>query len=158
MKPEKAEFYMKAFWHRSKASWWKSWAPEGRKGQMEMKCILCFYIDWGYSSERCGPWASCFLILSGTCTLQYHSFIFFLRFDNFAWNCEIGTLLNFRGNIIYASSFLIFVKNFTCDAIHLVHILITYLLTKGWSALWYSCWNQLKFTWKLSDIVHKQVC
>ena len=70
-----------------------------------------------------------FLILSWTCTLQYHSFIFILRFDNFAWNCEIGTLLNFRGNIIYASSFLIFVKNFTCDAIHLVHILITYLLT-----------------------------
>ena len=71
--------------------------------------------------------------------VQYHSFIFILRFDNFAWNCEIGTLLNFRGNIIYASSFLIFVKNFTCDAIHLVHILITYLPTKGWSALWYSC-------------------
>jgi hypothetical protein len=62
-------------------------------------------------------------------TVQYHSFIFILRFDNFAWNYEIGTLLNFRGNIIYASSFLIFVKNFTCDAIHLVHILITYLLT-----------------------------
>jgi hypothetical protein len=62
-------------------------------------------------------------------TVQFNSFIFILRFDNFAWNCEIGTLLNFRGNIIYASSFLILVKNFTYDAIHLVHILITYLLT-----------------------------
>jgi hypothetical protein len=37
----KAEFYMKAFWHRTKASWLKSWAPEGRMGKM--KCILYFY-------------------------------------------------------------------------------------------------------------------
>jgi hypothetical protein len=73
-------------------------------------------------------------------------YIFILRFDNFAWKCETGTLLNFRGNMIYASPFLTFVKNFTCDAIHLVHILITYHLTKGWSALWYSYQNQLRFT------------
>jgi hypothetical protein len=44
--------------------------------------------------------------------------IFILRFDYFAWKCEIGTLLNFRGNMIYASPLLTFVKNFTCVAIH----------------------------------------
>jgi hypothetical protein len=26
-------------------------------GQMEMKCILYFYMDQSYSGERCGPWA-----------------------------------------------------------------------------------------------------
>jgi hypothetical protein len=51
----KAEFYMKAL------SWYKGklimiCAPEE---QMEMKCILYFYVDQGYSGERCGPWASC---------------------------------------------------------------------------------------------------
>jgi hypothetical protein len=51
----KAEFYMKAFCHRTKASWLKSWAPEGRMG--EMKCILYFYISQGYWGERCGQWA-----------------------------------------------------------------------------------------------------
>jgi hypothetical protein len=30
---------------------------------MEMKCILYFYIGQGYSGKRCGPWASCFLLL-----------------------------------------------------------------------------------------------
>jgi hypothetical protein len=28
---------------------------------MEMKCKKYFYISQGYSGERCGPWASCFL-------------------------------------------------------------------------------------------------
>jgi ABC-type uncharacterized transport system permease subunit len=55
-------------------------------------------------------------------TVPFHSvlhYIFILRFDYFAWNCEIGTLLNFRVNMIYASPFrLSFVKNFTGVAIH----------------------------------------
>jgi hypothetical protein len=29
-------------------------------GQMEMECILYFYMNQGYSGERSGPWASCF--------------------------------------------------------------------------------------------------
>jgi hypothetical protein len=36
MKPEKAELLYKAFWYRTKASWLKSWAPEGRMWKMEM--------------------------------------------------------------------------------------------------------------------------
>jgi hypothetical protein len=36
----KAEFYIKAFLHRRKASWLKSWLSEGWMGQMEMKCIF----------------------------------------------------------------------------------------------------------------------
>jgi hypothetical protein len=57
----KADFYMKAFWNRTKASWLKSWALEGRMGQMEMKFILYFSMGQGYSGERCGLWASCFI-------------------------------------------------------------------------------------------------
>jgi hypothetical protein len=37
-------------------------APDGRMGQMEMKCmfdIKYFYMGQGFSVERCGPWASC---------------------------------------------------------------------------------------------------
>jgi hypothetical protein len=66
MKPEKGEFYMKTFWHRTKASWLKSWAPEGWMGQMEMKCISYFYMGQGYSGEWCGPWASCLKSLHGS--------------------------------------------------------------------------------------------
>jgi hypothetical protein len=55
-------------------------------------------------------------------------YILILRFDYFAWNCEVVTLLNFRDNMIYASPFLIFVKKFPCVAIHSVHISITFLL------------------------------
>ena len=50
--------------------------------------------------------------------------IYILRFHFNAWDCEVDTLLNFRGNMIYASLFLTFVKKFICVAIHLVHILI----------------------------------
>jgi hypothetical protein len=42
-------------------------APEGQVGQKEMKCILkfekYFHISQCYSGERCGPWASCFLVV-----------------------------------------------------------------------------------------------
>jgi hypothetical protein len=37
-------------------------------GQMKMKCIFdiekYFYVDQGYSGERCGSWASCLKLLS----------------------------------------------------------------------------------------------
>jgi hypothetical protein len=50
-------------------------------------------------------------------SVQFHSVlyhVFILTFDYFAWNCEVGTLLNFRGNMIYnyVSPFLTFVKKF----------------------------------------------
>jgi hypothetical protein len=38
--------------------------PQGRMGQIKMKCILYFYMDQGYSGERCGPWDSFFIRLS----------------------------------------------------------------------------------------------
>jgi hypothetical protein len=50
-------------------------------------------------------------------TVNSTPYIFILRFDNFAGNCQIGTLLNFRGNMICASPFLTFVKILTRDAI-----------------------------------------
>jgi hypothetical protein len=55
LKPRKAEFYMKAFIHGTKASWLKFMVPEGRIGQMEIKCIFCigkiFLYGLGFSGE-----------------------------------------------------------------------------------------------------------
>jgi hypothetical protein len=41
MKPKKAKFHMKAFWHRTKASWLKSWHPsvEWGKWKWNAYCI-----------------------------------------------------------------------------------------------------------------------
>jgi hypothetical protein len=63
---------MKAFWHRIKASWLKSWAPEGRRGQMEMKCISYFYMGQGYSGERCGQWTLFICVTSCEFALVIH--------------------------------------------------------------------------------------
>ena len=42
-------------------------------GQMEMKCILYFYMNQGYSGERCGPWASCNLSLNSLFVFVFSS-------------------------------------------------------------------------------------
>jgi hypothetical protein len=51
LQPRKAEFYMKAFLQRTKASWLKSMAPQGRIGQKEMKCIFCIGEIFLYGSR-----------------------------------------------------------------------------------------------------------
>jgi hypothetical protein len=42
-------------------------------GQMEMKCILYFYIGQGYPGERCGPWASCCFFFLNSPIMTYET-------------------------------------------------------------------------------------
>jgi hypothetical protein len=59
----KIEFYMKAFLHRTKVSWLKSWPPRVGWGKWKWNAYLIlekyFYVGQVFSGERCGPWASC---------------------------------------------------------------------------------------------------
>ena len=88
----KAEFYMKTFWHRRKASWLKSCAPEHSMGQMEMKCISHFYVGQGYSGERCGPWASCIALWwSPSPSWVRHYILSYTHQCSIVWYCRFRT-------------------------------------------------------------------
>jgi hypothetical protein len=63
-----AETYLKAFWHRTKASLLKSWPWRVGWSKWEWNAYMYlvlekyFYMGQRYSGERCGPWAFCLFV------------------------------------------------------------------------------------------------
>jgi hypothetical protein len=90
----KAEFYMKAFLHRTKGSWLKSWPSRLGLGKWKWNAYLILekycYMGQGFSGERCGPWASFKIFDLVTFTLKFYQIFKKFSIGHISWMVSIG--------------------------------------------------------------------